>query len=404
MNSIQNFTRMFSLYAFSNIIEKGALFLFFVLFARVYGPSSLGQYSYAMAWASFVGAIVILGLDNRAIRDIGSGKYNPTEFLRFSFPLIAVGTSVAFTVWILIDRLNGVIRNTEIMFFSICVSIVLDSLCILFSSVLRGMQKMKYHPVINVIWALSLVLLLSISLANNFTPSDTVMICSISYLIKFGLYSMAIIEEKIIPSINSLSFNVVFLRGQITFFVIMALLLLFANYPRIVIEYYLGIEFLGQYSAIDRIVQAVMLLFVVFDMIIYPLLSKYAGSDSVRLVSAYSMLMKLLLLISSLISFVIVLFSKEIVYLVFGLKYYSSYVLLCSFAPLISASIVGYLNGKMFFVINKENDLMIMTGIVIICAMIGGLLLIPHWGIYGIIVPNTIAIWVSQVFSYYYFR
>ena len=76
-----------------------ATFFFLVYFARIFGISIFGQYIFAMSLGGFLSALVNLGLNTLAVREISKDKNNDAKYIG---NMLATQCVLAILSWSLI--------------------------------------------------------------------------------------------------------------------------------------------------------------------------------------------------------------------------------------------------------------------------------------------------------------
>lgn len=136
----------------------------------------------------------------------------------------------------------------------------------------------------------------------------------------------------------------------------------------------------------------------VLSNVLYPLLSQYQNQRE-KLHSLYLQALKLILILFIPASAIILVMSKDIIYILYGPGWYDASTILQILASTIWVQIVTILGGIYLQSISRT-DLLVKTGIYSNACMVTGILLGLFWGAKGVAVGYTVSYYIGFILSF----
>lgn len=254
--------------SFTGLVSKVGAFLFTIIIARAFFPELFGLYSLALTIILVVAAISDLGIASTAVRflaeSIGKKKFQQTRS-RFWFLLksrLIVSFCFAFLLFLNSGLIAIFFKKPELIIpLKIgSVYLIIVGLHSFFTAVFGAFQKLKYSAISETIFQISRVALLLLSFFFFKSIEGIFIILSISLVFSI-FFSVNVLFKKYPSLINGKKEYVERRRlAKFSFFLSLSTItiLIFSNIDKLVLGYFLDLEFVGFYSAIFTIVGGVL--------------------------------------------------------------------------------------------------------------------------------------------------
>jgi len=314
-NIVKNGIWLYILQIFNTIIPL----LTIPYITRVLGIANYGIFSSALNLIGYFQLIVEYGFNMLGIRKISMAKSKEEKDKIYSTILTCkiILTLFSFSIMIFVSLIIK-IPVAQFICMVILFFIVLGSV---FKQtwVFQGLQKMKYITLINVFTR-------TISVSSIFilvkSPNDL-------YLYAF-LYSISFFLFDIISTFFvHLKFNIKFIRVSKLYifsgfkegwylFLTSTMSKIFTSIGLTVLQFTSNEIEVGVYSALQKIPNVLILMYIPVSQVLYPYISKNYGNSISKIIDKFRKIFILIVAFSIFISLIIVVFSKNLLNLVFG--------------------------------------------------------------------------------------
>lgn len=402
MVSSKKITANTSFFMIALVIQKILSLIYFTILARNLGPQGIGQYVFAISFASIFSVLMDLGLSPLLIREVAKigeadleqdSKKETIKWFQQIFTLkliFAVFTAIIIVSLDLILFYNDAVRN---LIFLTTAIIVIDSFTLLFYAFIRGRQNLRFESRGTIIFQL-IVLAMGLSLlkiTNNVFILLTVLFTASLFNM---IYSGLILNKKF-----HVSFKLFYSKELVKKIMIIALPFalaaifakVYAYVDTFLLKMFLGDEEVGFYSVAYRLTFSLQFIPLAFVAALYPAFSNYFKNDKDKLSKTFAKAFNYLAFIALPLSFGIIALAEEIV----GKLYTSEFnfsiwplkVLIVSIPFLfINFSLSSFLNATERQKKNTKNLAIIMVVNVVL-----NLIFIPYYGIWGASLASSLS-------------
>lgn len=346
----------FSTITLSNILVQGITIFSSIKIAKGLAPEDFGIFSYLLVLSNIYLVLSGLGMRQVIIRTIAVNPNQSNILFRKSFllrTLIFLPLVVSIIIYnnyfskIHFDQLSVILLSANILFLSIW-----DTL----ESVNYGYQSMKQPSIIQLfstaLWVVIILLLPSQYIQVNVVMGITV---GLQILRTAVLYFRSQKKGFIsLSSKNAAPLKINLVRESSSFFLLSVFTLITTQIPVVYLEQNASDTEIAFYNIALRIIGPVQMLLLTFMNVLYPVVSRIFANDGEKFTNSIKNVYIFLMLLGNAGAFVLSLFSKEIILLMYGEAYVSSAIVFnVQIWYTILYSILCYI-GMILSAINKQ--------------------------------------------------
>ena len=288
---------------------------------RILGTSGYGVFSTAFNIVSYLQVVVEYGFVMSATRKVAiKGK----QGLNKTYSCVLLGRTILLGVSVIISAMYIAANKEKTV---LCLSFIILLICLLgvcvqMNWLFQGMQEMKYISIVNVVARSVSTVLIFIFIKS---ASDLYLYCllySVSPLLS-GFIGFFLARKKYSLHLVKLKFTDVISELKDGFYIFTTQLSakVFGAIGITLLGIFASSSVVGIYSAIQKIPNAMILLWTPIDQVIYPITSKHFGNDFNEGLNFVKKVRRKILPIFIFIAAVVAIFSKPIIHLLFGGEY-----------------------------------------------------------------------------------
>lgn len=402
MVSSKKITANTSFFMTALVIQKVLSFVYFTILARNLGAESIGQYFFAISFATMFSVLTDLGLSPLLIRQVArdedhddalAGVDESKKWFYQIFTLKLIFAAITAVLLIALDFIlyhNDAVRNLIFLTTSI---IIIDSFTLFFYAYIRGRQNLKFESwgtiifqIIVIIMGLSLlqvtdnvfIMLTVLFVASLFNLIYSGVILRKKFHVKMKLYYSKDLAKKIMDIALPFALAAIFAK-------------IYAYIDTILLKMFMGDAGVGFYSVAYKITFSFQFIPLAFVAALYPAFSNYFKNDQDKLTRTFAKSFNYLAFIAMPVAFGIIALAQEIVAKLytseFSLSIFPLQVLIASIPFLfINFSLSSFLNATERQKLNTKN-----LGIIMIFNIILNLIFIPRFGIWGASLASSLS-------------
>jgi O-antigen/teichoic acid export membrane protein len=365
----------------ARVIQIASSFFVVVAVARYLSLDQYGEYAYIVAFVSSIMALAYFGIQQVLIREIANNKASAAQTIGAAVELrtilsaaaiLAVGVSMYFM------HLRGVLLAAG------CIAIASEfflSLSMLSKSVFQAFEQMIYEPIITFIY--SLVLVIGIA---------TVIYFDLGFLWIFIVMAFANLAQMVVSSlILSQKFvRPVFTTDRTVFrkflkdaVVIGIGIFFYQNQFRInvlMLKWLGTVDDVAYFQAPHSLIMQLQVVPMSMAMAVFPVFSRLMNTDPEKLALLYEKIFRFMLLGSLFCALFIALFARDIISLVYGLKYVHSVAVLSVVAWAVIPLTMDMLLNVVLIAMHKQKYSVIYAGGTLALNSLLAVLFIPAYG------------------------
>lgn len=392
MFSDKKITSNTSFYMMALIVQKVLSFVYFTFLARSLGAEGIGQYFFAISFATMFSVLTDLGLSALLIREVAKEKEESIKWFAQIFTIKLILALITVLILVTLDLVlfySDAVRN---LIFLTSFMIVVDSFTLFFYAFIRGRQNLKFESwgtiifqIIVMVFGLTLLrftdnvflLLLVMLLASLFNMFYSAIILNKKFGLKLKLYFSKALVKEIMIIVLPFALAAIFAK-------------IYAYMDTFLLKIFLGDEEVGFYSVAYKITFALQFIPLAFVATLYPAFSNYFKNDIEKLKRTFAKAFNYLAFIALPLSFGIIAIANELVHKLYSSDFDSVWPLKILIASIpflfINFSLASFLNASERQKINTQN-----LGIVMGLNIILNLIFIPKFGVWGASLSSSLA-------------
>lgn len=388
------------------VLRMGVGLFVGVWVARYLGPEQFGLWNFAIAFVSLFGAFATLGLDSIVVRELVKNPESQNELLGTAFFLKLAGALIALILAIVAISL---MRGGDILTLWL---VVLSALGFVFQSVnvidfyFQSKVQSRYTVYASNA-AFILMTLVKIVLLTSSAPLIAFAIVGFSEIVLTGVFLLVAYKINHL-NISDWSYSNCVAKRLVKFswpLVFSSLAIaVFMKIDQIMLQYYLGSNAVGIYSAAVRVSEVWYFLGTIVISSVAPAVYQAKKDSKETYVAKLLYIHKVIIFLSFLIIIPFSFLSSIIVSTLYGLQYYqaSSVLLVHTWTTLFV--FVGLAQGVFWVSENLQKMSLISTIIAASINILMNFILIPRYGVTGAAVATLISYGVPTIFLPYFFK
>lgn len=308
----------------SQIIARGIGFFYFIFLARNLGVTSLGIYSFTLAFVNNFVSAADFGIEKLVLRDISRMPEKSSFYLSRLLPLRIFLCFVSYVLIIVTGLFLGF--SVQKIFYLLIFALFLfpNNIIYLLVSFQNAKEKMQYMAIANistiVLTALSGVLFIFYKFNFNWIFISFFVGYSL-FLFLFTLYLKLKKNELHIKPVIDFSFIKSVISQSWVFALITIISVVYLRMSIILVDMIKGSYFTGLYSSVFKFIEASLVFPQAFTLALFPISSRLFLEDKKRLKGIYFKGLVLLLLFSLIPFLILQFFSGTIVRYAYGGEY-----------------------------------------------------------------------------------
>ncbi len=387
----------------SQFITSICAFLWTILIARYLGVSDYGIVSFAI---SFTGLIVIfmdLGMSTYITREIAKNKNLLEKYVSNIFLFKLIISIILFFISGLILFILGYSHLTILVSLIFAIEMIFLTMVNFFNGIFQAFEKLKYQATGHIINSSLLLIgilitmgfdlgIISIAISYTFGYLVFFIYMFLEYIKKFGFVKFELDLNFIKTTlVNSIPF------GLTNFFYT-----IYFTIDIVMLSYLAGDYATGIYKSAYNIINVFTTFFVVYQTVIFPVMSKFFKHSPQLIKTSYELSIKYLLLIIIPLSIWVFFYAKPLLNLIYSNQYELATL---PVKILIWTVAFLFINGAASILLNSIDKERIVTKIYIIAAFFNiclNFILIPLYSYDGAAIATVLSEILITVLTLYY--
>lgn len=274
---ITSIARNTSYFTLALVIQKVISLTYFTIYARVLGPSDLGQYYFAISVTSIFSMFIDIGLSNVVTREVAKHPDEAKKLLGSVIALkllLAVVTIIALVIWTTSWHYEAL--TIDLIYISALV-IIFDNFTSIFYAILRGYHNLKFESIASALFQL-IVLIISL-IVLGLDLNIRWLMGSLVAASLFNVIYSAVMMRRVTHIPFHISWNKTLLKQIMVITLPFALYGIFQRFytffDSVLLFKFAGDTAVGLYQIPFKIIIALQFLPMAFTASLYPALSRY---------------------------------------------------------------------------------------------------------------------------------
>ena len=379
MSQIKAIFKNTSWLSISQVLTSVCAFLWTILIARYLGVTDYGIVSFAISFTGLIGIVMDLGMTTYITREIAKNKDLLFRYMNNIFIFKLILSTILFFISGLILYILGYSHLTIIVTLIFTIEIIIMSITTFLNGIFQAFEQLKYQAIGSILNSGFLLLGILITIFFNLGVISIAIAYTIAYLIFFIYVFLKYIKKFNFPRFElDLKFIKKVLIDSLPFGLTNFFYTIYFSIDIIMISYLSGDYATGLYKSAYNIINVFTTFFVVYQAVIFPVMSKFFEESQNLIKISYELSVKYLLLIIIPISVGVFFYARPLVDLI-----YSNQYSLATTPVQILIWTVSFLfiNGAASILLNAIDKEKTVTKVYIIAALFNvalNFILIPH--------------------------
>lgn len=392
MSQVRDLFKNFSMLFIAQIITSACGFIWTIMIARYLGVAEYGIMGFAISFTGIIGIAMDFGISIHIVRHIATDNDSAPKYLGNALPLkslFSIGTFVLSLIILILMGCNELTIAVTLLF-------VIEKIFISFNGVFMGtfqaFEVGKYQAIANVVSTSLLFIFILLAVFGDFGLYGI----SIAYVlanIGVVIYSYIVVRKKVvIPkfeidwgfckkiTLYSIPFALTGFFSAIYYSIDMVMITnMIGNYPN------------GIYNAAYKIISVLTVFYSIYNAIVFPVMSRFFKDEKDLLKILFEKSVKYLSLLMIPLAFATMLYSPDIIYLIYGNEYQAADSCL---SILIWTVTLLFINGACTNLLNASHKENYVTIVYVIAAAFNffiNLYLIPNYSYIGASISTVLS-------------
>lgn len=403
MSQIKAIFKNTSWLSISQVLTSVCAFLWTILIARYLGVTDYGIVSFAISFTGLIGIVMDLGMTTYITREIAKNKDLLFRYMNNIFIFKLILSTILFFISGLILYILGYSHLTIIVTLIFTIEIIIMSITTFLNGIFQAFEQLKYQAIGSILNSGFLLLGILITIFFNLGVISIAIAYTIAYLIFFIYVFLKYIKKFNFPRFElDLKFIKKVLIDSLPFGLTNFFYTIYFSIDIVMLFYLSGDYATGLYKSAYNIINVFTTFFVVYQAVIFPVMSKFFAESKDLLKSSYELSVKYLLLIIIPISVGVFFYARPLLDLI-----YSNQYSLATTPVQILIWTVSFLfiNGAASILLNAIDKEKTVTKVYIIAALFNvalNFILIPHMSYDGAAIATVASEILITVLTVYY--
>ena len=403
MSQIKAIFKNTSWLSISQVLTSVCAFLWTILIARYLGVTDYGIVSFAISFTGLIGIVMDLGMTTYITREIAKNKDLLFRYMNNIFIFKLILSTILFFISGLILYILGYSHLTIIVTLIFTIEIIIMSITTFLNGIFQAFEQLKYQAIGSILNSGFLLLGILITIFFNLGVISIAIAYTIAYLIFFIYVFLKYIKKFNFPRFElDLKFIKKVLIDSLPFGLTNFFYTIYFSIDIVMISYLSGDYATGLYKSAYNIINVFTTFFVVYQAVIFPVMSKFFEESQNLIKISYELSVKYLLLIIIPISVGVFFYARPLVDLI-----YSNQYSLATTPVQILIWTVSFLfiNGAASILLNAIDKEKTVTKVYIIAALFNvalNFILIPHMSYDGAAIATVASEILITVLTVYY--
>jgi len=384
MSQVKTIFKNMSWLMISQIIASICGFIWTILIARYLGVENYGILGFAISFTGFFTIIADFGISTHIVRTISTDYELAPKYLGNALPLKGLFGILTFSLslWVLLLLKTDEITIIITLLFTI--EMIIKSVVSLLNGSFQAFEEGKYQGIGNTILNLILLAFIFITIFTDlglFGITFSYIVANfIALVYEYYVLNKHLVKPKFELDID---FCKKITLLSLPFAATSILYTIYYSIDVIMLTKLIGDYATGIYNATYKLISVLTLFNSVYSAVIFPVMSKFFKKDKNLLIISFEKSIKYLMLVTIPLALATMLYSSDIIYLIYGHEYDEASSVLCI---LIWTVCLLFINGACNNLLNASHREVSVTKIYAIAALFNvvlNLIIIPKFSYNG---------------------
>ena len=384
MSQIKTIFKNMSWLLISQIIAGICGFIWTILIARYLGVNDYGVLGFAISLTAILAITVDFGIGTQVVRHIATDYNSAPKYLGNVFPLkslFSIGTMFLTLIILILLKSNEITIIITLLFM---IEGIIKSFIGLLNGSFQAFEEGKYQGIGNILLNLILLVFILIAIYTDLGIYGITISYLLANLIALIYLYYAFNKNVTKPKFEfDKSFCKKILIYSLPFAATSILYTIYYSIDVVMLNQLVGNYATGIYNATYKLISILTLLYSVYGAVVYPVMSKMFKNDKKLLIITFEKSIKYLLLIIMPFAIAIMIYSTDIVHLIYGNEYDAASSALSILIWTISLLFVNGVCNNLLNASYKEVTITKIYAIAAVFNVVLNLILIPYYSYNG---------------------
>ncbi len=392
MSQLKKIFKNMSWLLVSQIIASVCGFIWTIIIARYLGVSDYGVLGFAISFTGILGITLDWGISTHIVRHIATDNKTAPKYLGNAIPLKSIFSATALIIILIILILMNSNELTITVTLLFAIEKIIQSYLGLMHGSFQAFEEGKYQGIANSMINIILLIFIFITIFSDFGIYG-IAVSYISANIIGLIYTYYILTKYI--SKPKFEFDKTFCKKitlmSLPFAVTGILSSIYYSIDIVMLTNMVGTYATGIYNATYKLINVLTLFYGIYTAVIFPVMSKFYKNDERMLLISYEKSIKYLMLIIIPIAFATMIYSADIITLIYGHEYDAASSVL---SILIWTACLLFISGAGNTLLNASYKEMTVTKIYLMAAIFNvclNLVLIPYLSYDGAAITTVLS-------------
>lgn len=405
MSQIKTIFKNMSWLLISQIIAGICAFIWTILIARYLGVNDYGILGFAISLTGILAITVDFGIATQVVRHIATDYNSAPKYLGNVFPLkslFSIGTMFLTLIILILLKSNELTIIITLLFM---IEGIIKSFIGLLNGSFQAFEEGKYQGIGNILLNLILLVFILIAIYTDLGIYGITISYLVANLIALIYLYYAFNKNVTKPKFEfDKSFCKKILIYSLPFAATSILYTIYYSIDVVMLNQLVGNYATGIYNATYKLISILTLLYSVYGAVVYPVMSKMFKNDKKLLIITFEKSIKYLLLIIIPFAIATMIYSTDIVHLIYGHEYDAAASALSILIWTISLLFVNGVCNNLLNASYKEVTITKIYAIAAVFNVVLNLILIPYYSYNGAAtatVMSDLLIMIIQLYVIY---
>jgi O-antigen/teichoic acid export membrane protein len=406
MSQVKTIFQNMSWLLISQIIGSICAFIWTVLIARSLGVSDYGILGFAMSLTGILGVTMDLGISLHIVRHIATDYDSSPKYLGNAIPLkslFAVGSFILTLIILILMKCDELTITVTLLF---TIEMVFKSLMSLLSGTFQAFEEGKYQSITGIMLNTLLLIFILISIFFNFGIYGI----AISYItanVIAACYEYIMLRKHYVkPKFElDLAFCKKITLLSLPFAIGGIFYTIYYSIDAVMLTNLVGSYSTGLYNATYKLISVLTLFYGIYSAVIFPVMSKLFKNDKKLLTVSFEKSVKYLMLVMIPIAVSTMIYSQDIIQLIYGHEYDAASSVLSILIWTVSLLFVNGACNSLLQASHKEVTTTKIYGVAALFNIILNFFMIPHFAANGAAITTVLSdLLILILFSYVMYK
>lgn len=325
MSKIKKIFHDMSWILISQIIASICGFIWTILIARYLGAHNYGILGFATSLTGILAITVDFGISTHIVRHIATDNDSAPKYLGNAFPLKSIFAVSSFIITLIILLIMKCDELTITITLLFTLEMIIKSFIGLMNGGFQAFEEGKYQGIGNTLLNVILLIFILVAIFGNFGLLGI----TLAYLISNSI-ALIYVYTTFTRHVTKPHFELdkAFCKKitiySLPFALASVLYSIYFSIDVIMLENIIGNTATGIYNASYKLINVITLLYTAYTAVIFPVMSKFFKNDEKLLDISYEKSIKYLMLIMMPLAMSMMIYSRDIILLIYGSGYIDS--------------------------------------------------------------------------------